>query len=53
MVPGMFVPTRSMYVAQLAVRSWDKKWHNMIIEMNFEVGISSPEIMYCRVHKVC
>ena len=39
MVPGMFAPTRSMYVAQLVVNSWEKKWQHMIIEMSFENGI--------------
>ena len=52
MMPGMFVPTRSTYVAQLDVHSWEKKWQNMIIEMNFGIGIWSPEIMYCRDYKV-
>ena len=29
------------------MNSWAKKWQNVFIEMNFEVGIWSPDIMCC------
>ena len=32
---------------RMTANIWEKKWQNVLIEMNFEVGIWSPEIMCC------
>ena len=31
----------------MTANSWEEKRQNVFIEMNFEVGIRSPEIMCC------
>ena len=39
--------------ARMTANCWEKKWQSVLIEMNFEVGIWSPEIMCCcgQVHR--
>ena len=41
------VPGEARMRTRTTATSWEKKWPNVFIEMHFEVGIWSPEIMCC------